>query len=273
MTDKVSIMQALQRGRLIISPLVILPVPLLILILNIVTRCNVPDYVMVITFFVSLILIIILVLVYWKYAMIKWQIWAFMKVDNALELEKAADIANLTSNVVNLAHVADKYPEAFKQIQQRLKEPYKLLDDSDIPSETVIYFRKIYQQSISFFLLAVTLFGCYGMVHHFMAYMVVFTLLPIAVLFALWYNTSDRSPQVTISDEGIDADGIFTSWSDITNEEVIAMWGRSASYFLNYESPDGKKEVKINNLYIKPQKLNHLIFVYRARHQVKHYSK
>src|ERR1035437_2546164 len=114
MTDKISIAQALQRGRLIISPVVILPVPLFILILNIVTRCNVPDYIIMITFISSIILIILLVLIYWRIAMIKWQVWAFMKVDNAPELEKAAAIANLISNVVNLDHVAEKYPEVYK---------------------------------------------------------------------------------------------------------------------------------------------------------------
>ena len=269
MTHNVSIAQALQRGRLMILPLLILPVPLFGLVLNIVTRFNVPDYVMFIGLILDMALIIFLVLLYWKYSMIKWQIWAFMKVDNALELEKAADIANLTSNVVNLGDVAEKYPEAYRQIEQRLKEPYKLSEGSDIPPETVIYFKKIYQQGISIFLLGLFAFGCYGMLHQFMAYMVVFTLFPVAVLSVLYYNTSDSSPQITISEEGIDADRVLTSWRDITNEEVAAVWGRSVSYYLNYEYSGVKKEIKINNLYIKPQRLNHLLFVYRARYNAK----
>ncbi len=270
MADKVSIKNALQKGRLTLAPLVILPVPVLLLTLNIVGRSNVPEYVMVITFIGTLILILIGVLVYWKKAMIKWQIWAFTSVDNIHELKKAAELGNLLNGYISLEDVSDKYPDIYKTIEKLFKEPCQLIDDPSVPNEVVIYFRKLFQRSSIYFALTFFCLGIYMISAGFYEYGGLFTLLPAGIIFWLYIKTADRNPQLIIDENGIFHTGSFTNWADIVNCEVIRSGSKHIEYTLHYECPDGKKEVQINNLFIKPQKLNHFLFVYRSRYKIKH---
>ena len=227
MANTVSVEQALRRGKLVAAPMVIVPVPLLLLILNVATRFNPPGYAIGITLVVSLVSIIGLALVYWKAAMTRWQVWAFMHVVDVQELKKAAMTANLLNNFVGLNDVADRYPDAYKVIAQRLDMHQKLADDSDVPNETSVYYRKIYQQPLFFYLLVFFALGVFALSRGFYAYGLIATLMPVGLLLWQYSKTSSPSPQLILNEDGLEGDGTFTSWKDITNDDVINTGSKS----------------------------------------------
>ncbi|NDC41637.1 MAG: hypothetical protein EBZ77_08815 [Chitinophagia bacterium] len=241
--------------------------PLLLFILNIVSRLHVTETVVSVTFLVSLIAIVVIALVAWKKIAIKWMLWAFNGTDNVHELQQAAALANLTNSYVSLNDLSKQYPEAYSRILERLNSAPQFVDDPAIPEETAIYFRKIYQNGFfyfSFILLAAGVITVIG--GNFSGFIFGF---PMVMVIVKWYNTFSNEPQLILSQDGICYKGVLSTWQEISNEALTLVSARTPRYTLSYNAPGGKEEIIVNDLNINPQRLNHLLFVYRGRNMRK----
>jgi hypothetical protein len=186
-----------------------------------------------------------------------WVPWIYMRVTDVVEFQQAAQLSGF------LAYPVDDIKDEHKRtlIKDRFNN-YRFEDDVTVPYETVIYFRKPYQNL--FFLI---------MLGGFILSLIPFIMFPSfgpqliipvffgAAMIVTFYRSSDRSPQLAVSENGIDTRGILRKWEEISYYNIT----RGKISYLNFKHNGISEAVALDNLMVGSRRLNHLLHVYRSR--------
>lgn len=191
-----------------------------------------------------------------------WVPWIYMRVADVVEFQQAAQLSGF------LAYPVDEIKDEHKRtlIEDRFKD-YRFEDDVSVPYETVIYFRKPYENL--FFLI---MFG--GFILSFIPFVMFLSfgpqlIIPVffgAAMFVTFYRSSDRSPQLAVSENGIDTRGILRKWEEISYYNIT----QGKTSYLNFKHNGISESVALDNLMVGRRRLNHLLHVYRHRSKLSH---
>ena len=186
-----------------------------------------------------------------------WVPWIYMRVADVVEFQQAAQLSGF------LAYPVDDIKDEHKRtlIEDRFKN-YRFEDDVTVPYETVIYFRKPYQNL--FFLI---MFG--GFILSFIPFIMFPSfgpqlIIPVffgAAMIVTFYRSSDRSPQLAVSEKGIDTQGILRKWEEISYYNIT----QGKTSHLNFKHNGISEAVALDNLMVRNRRLNQLLHVYRNR--------
>ena len=176
-----------------------------------------------------------------------WVPWIYMRVTDVVEFQQAAQLSGF------LAYPVDDIKDEHKRtlIEDRFKN-YQFEDDVSVPYETVIYFRKPYQNM--FFFIMFPSFGPQLIIPVFFG----------AAMFVTFYRSSDRSPQLAVSEIGIDTRGILRKWEEISYCNIT----QGKTSYLNFKHNGISESVALDNLMVGSRRLNHLLHVYRNRNKL-----
>lgn len=187
----------------------------------------------------------------------KWIAWAYLHVADVKELERAWQLSGFGAYSVESL----KNEETKRRINERF-EHYHFEDDLSVPYQTEIYFKKPYQ---TYGFLASTLLTIL------FVYLIITSnsipqafVLPIGtavVAFVIYFKSSDSSPQLTLSQEGINTDDMLCEWKDISEFDVL----QGKISYLTFVYKEERKEIMLDKLAVSNRKINHLMHVYCQR--------
>lgn len=190
----------------------------------------------------------------------KWWIpWIYLRVTDVVEFQQAAQLSGF------LAYPVDAIKDEKKrhQIEARF-QTYQFEDDVLVPYETVIYFRRLYQNP--YFII---------MACGFILSLIPFIMFPSfgpeliipvffgAMMFFMIYKTSDQSPQLILSNDGVTLHGTFYQWGNIGHCSIRQ--GKISRLTIKHNGMD--VTIELDNLHIGKRALNHLLHVYRHRNR------
>lgn len=208
----------------------------------------------------ALVLPITILIACLHYAGKRWMAWVYMRVADVLEFEKASQMSGFGAYSVD-----DIKDEQIRMIVKDRFTDYRFEDDYTVSEQTIIYFRRPYQNP--FFLL---MFG--GLILTTIPFVMFPTfcvqlIIPLffcVILFIIYYNSSDRTPQLILSENGIESRGKLAGWEEISSYEVI----QGKTSYLRYTHKWIQENIEIDNLMIGRWRLNHLLHIYSNRHKL-----
>jgi len=216
----------------------------------------------------------ILPCIFWGIRITKWKVWAFRNVRNVHELKKRAVLEMLMYNdhsfynKMEIWNASDKEQWLNLQSKFAIKDEVMPIFDSNVPSETIIYYakRKNYYEMVV--MLVCLAFGIYPTTQSDRFASGIFLIL-FGGYFAYreFKKFTNTSPQVIINERGIQTISTgFYEWSQIEQEDVEAPGlSKSASRFLAFNHPAGSVRILIDDLDIEPNELKRLLNIYRTR--------
>jgi len=211
---------------------------------------------------------------FWSFAITKWRIWAFRKVENHSELKHSAVLAGLiwedgsffekteirTKNEHNLIDDLEKRYKTRRSTQ-------KFKDDPDVSEFTTYNYSKI-SISINFilyFLLAG--FGTY-LIYQDNGFLTGIILI-CAGIFLGYQNVkkiSNTNPPLTIGNFGIQVNSTRYSWHHISNEKItLDGFGRNQTHNFQFETPLGMEVIDLTDFHLKISDLRHRLYIYKGR--------
>ena len=210
----------------------------------------------------------------WAVAIPRWKVWAFREVAQVRSLRRRAVAEKLIwpeghfFERTEIWRSSDK--AAWLQLQHRFDRPDPpevFADDPAVPPVTVIRNSRIKAYGYAALMLFVVSFGVlmalYG--HYWQGALI--------GLIGLWGSVDairkarNRQPQITLDAEGIGLANRFFAWKEISRAEVVVHGsGKHAEHRLVFQTRDGQKQAPIQDLSIRPARLERLLGVYRARH-------
>ncbi len=221
----------------------------------------------------------------------KWLLWAYVNVDDLYELKKTAETEGLWQDEQSWlgkkscsATENKKIAEIYKELAQ-LHTPRAGVDDPTVPNEVKIMYSIPYIISISGFATLSTFALAYPLsiiVKYGPDTMVTTTNFSLACassaaviallislgLFGVLKGT--RTPLMVISSRGIEIrkNGFWT-WADIKEEEVkIISSSRSMDYsIVRFQTANGQVSFSLFGKTVGSVRMNHLLIVYRRRHE------
>lgn len=227
---------------------------------------------------------------YWSYAVVKWRIWAFTNVDDIHELERKAIRQLLIyprgHRFARLVFAAEEEKEQLAGITRRLNIPPVIVDDPDVPRQTI--FRHSFTDSA-----AEVVIGLLGIALGLAAFAVpdqyptgvIFIIASALVAWAGYAKVEDRSPQITIDDTGIKVrKHMLYSWEHISgahiriDRKVIASRSDAVQHFIVFEyrlrikeGASELREIRIDGYKaeVGPDDLEYRLHVYRARYHAR----
>jgi hypothetical protein len=190
-----------------------------------------------------------------------WPGWVYMRVTDVVEFEKAAQISGF--GAYSIDDIKDKQRKHL--VKERFAN-YYFEDDLSVPYQTTIYFRKPYQNSFFMIMFGAMIFALipFFMFPAISVQLIIPAFFSIAA-FVIYYNSSDRTPQIILSEAGIETKGTLYKWNEISDYEVI----QGKISYLCYTHDGIKNEIKLDNLMIGRWRLNHILHVYYNRHKLK----
>ena len=197
-----------------------------------------------------------------------WVVWAYCNVTDVYELQKAAQLSGF--GYYSVDDLKEKHPEKYRNIMKRFDE-YVFVDDPHVPSDTIIYNRKVYQSYTFILFLALALFAILVFAESgFSNYGTCIFIVPfVASTIYKYTQLRDRLPQITLNEHGIQTPGITTEWVAISNYEITQ--GKTSC--LTFEENGEKNEIALNDLFISKLRLNHLLYIYNNRDKIRKESK
>jgi hypothetical protein len=203
---------------------------------------------------------------------LRWQLWAFDHVDDADELYKALLTEERLYDESSWLSFAGRWYKTDKQrwaaIKDQLKYRTVSKDDTSVPVATEI-FKSAFLLKIPGVITLV--FGVlWGL---FMPggggwYIIAggLTLIAINRLIGIYYRS--KEPILSISELGISFPSAgLINWDDISDERIeLITAGKNRYYELSFRYPGGTMTLKVQNMQIKVRRLNHLLHLYRHRH-------
>ncbi len=251
-----SVNKALTVGWLLLTTVVVFSMMLLFPLFSL---NNMLDWPLYITIPIAIVFPVATMILGFHYTGKLWVPWIYLRVADVVEFEQAAQLSGFIAYPVD--GIKDQHQRAL--IEARFKN-YRFEDDASVPYETVIYFRKPYQNLFflimfgGFILSAIPFimfpsFGPQLIIPVFFGAMMLFTI----------YRTSDKSPQLTLSKDGIYTQGTLCKWDKISY--YIITQGKTS--YLNFKHNGINETVELDNLMVGRRNLNHLLHVYRNRSQ------
>lgn len=186
-----------------------------------------------------------------------WIRWAYLRVTDVKELEQASQL----SGFGGYSPFDLKDEEKGDLIKARFND-YQFIDDPSVPSKTEVYYEKLYRNFTFMVIAGLTIvFVALVATGYATRVAIVLPIVSAAGCFVIYYKSSDRSPQITLSDTGIETDGTLYEWKDISRWEVRQ--GRTSD--LSFICAGTAKSIELNNLAAGNRRLNHLLHVYSQR--------
>ncbi|HEY2583057.1 MAG TPA: hypothetical protein VGI43_14700 [Mucilaginibacter sp.] len=225
-------------------------------------------------FFIGLGLGVFLAWLYWSIVITKWRVWAFDNVRNVHELKKRAIKENLIWGDNNffekteIRSAADG--EKLNTLQSKFEKPDLFADDFEVPQEVKIYYSKRKSLFSLVIMIGVTGLGVWLVLSD--SYFGIFSIgLGLVFIYSEIKHLINKNPQIVLNNEGVQTSSApFYNWKDVRNEDVTKkITGESSTYYLNYDCPDGGKELQITDLDITHSALENLLRVYRGRNDKK----
>lgn len=279
MHNQVSVEKAIQKGRLTIiyaMLLFLIGCPIVsIIIFNNYEHKIIEQLWFPIGMFIGLIIGFVLMKIYWNYASIKWQFWAFENVRNVNELKRKAIENKLISenNFILVKKFKNRNYERHKRIgriRKNFEEKDTYYDDLTVPKEIVINIPRSSN-------LIIALAGLFFVGISIKAYLsnsaklhVAFILFAVGVFFLVLVinGMRDKQPQLILNSNGIKLyKKDFISWNEINDIYVEKeLGGNSATHYLIIDSTMNKiLKFQINGLDKKPDDIEKLIQIYKTR--------
>ncbi|WP_298895864.1 hypothetical protein [uncultured Psychroserpens sp.] len=273
MKREVSVDEAIKKGQLIINvPVMICLIGCPVIGIYLSNKDLIPDW----GLGVAIVLGIALGWLIWSIVITKWRIWAFEHVRNVHELKKRAIETKL---IWRDGHVFEKTEIRSKKDQQKLEELDLKFQEDDIyeedpsvPLVTKIYYSKKH----SIFIL---LFGIFTVIISFAlllddslkSYIIGSFLLATGgycVIMSI-KKTFNNTVQITIDKSGIQlVSEPKISWFEIY-EDAITYEGigkSSTAHLTFYDADDRFFKINLEDLKIKPARLEVILRTYRMRH-------
>jgi len=199
---------------------------------------------------------LILSWLFWSVSVPKWKVWAFDNVRNVHELEKRAIQEKLIWNSNSIFNETEIWKKEDKQkwelLQGKFLKKDEIVFESDlkVPPETII----CYSKSKNFIEMIVML-GCMSLGVYLIiqdnSYIVgiIFSLIGGYFAFKEYREATNKSPQITLNDKGIETINTkFYNWNEIFNENVeILGSGKHIHYYLIYEYPGGVENLLVDD--------------------------
>jgi hypothetical protein len=268
----VTVDEALKRGeRLMRYPTIFIVIAFVVLSLVITTVYN------LLPFFIPVMVLagIFSACLYWSNASIWWRLWAFASVRNVHELQARAIKKGLLDAKPNFFTRLEFWTLAQKQqweaLQYKFNEPDLFIDDDTVPAETVIRYSKT---TALLYMGAGLLILCFGVwigfkQNRWITALVAF-IVGIAFLTLGISLLKNRNPQIVISADGLTVPPRpFNTWAQISNEEVIAPSRKTATRYLIYQHGATSERIVLLGLDVTPNRLEHLLRIYRGRSKKK----
>lgn len=187
-----------------------------------------------------------------------------MQVNDVQELSTALMISGF--GAYSPESLERKHPEKYAAIMQRFAE-YVFMDDITTPYETIILYKRPWQSLIFivFSFLALVMW-CMAIAIGFEAeaiFAIAFGSFPTYYAWNMAMKLADRTPQIVLNNDGIQMPNKYIPWHEMENFEIT----QGTAPYLKYGANGIKHEFKIQDLMVKEEHLNHLIFIYRGRHK------
>ncbi|WP_298899826.1 hypothetical protein [uncultured Psychroserpens sp.] len=273
MKREVSVDEAIKKGQLIINvPVMICLIGCPVIGIYLSNKDLIPDW----GLGVAIVLGIALGWLIWSIVITKWRIWAFEHVRNVHELKKRAIETKL---IWRDGHVFEKTEIRSKKDQQKLEELDLKFQEDDIyeedpsvPLVTKIYYSKKH----SIFIL---LFGIFTVIISFAlllddslkSYIIGSFLLATGgycVIMSI-KKTFNNTVQITIDKSGIQlVSEPKISWFEIYEDAITyeGMGKSSTAHLTFYDADDRFFKINLEDLKIKPARLEVILRTYRMRH-------
>lgn len=139
-------------------------------------------------------------------------------------------------------------------------------DDSDIQSETLIYYSKVKNGILFLFFICLIVLGITIAVSTNIIVGILLTCVSLATAYIRFRALNINEPQIILNENGIGTSSDFFKWEDIKDEEVIRKRvGKVIRRYLRFNTDRGSQSVLLNPLSIKVMDLCRLLAVYRNR--------
>ncbi len=271
----VTVDKALKRGQLIVN----LPVMFIMfcgwaLVAYFGTKAIIHPAFIVVGVFLS----IIIAYVYWSVMITRWRLWAFENVRNVHELKRRAIRGQLIWPDGSFFERTEIRTPSQKSkwllLQDRFKKKDVFEEDFTVPAETKIYFSKI--NAIGLIILSPILMASTWLIYfekHSWYYTVLTPVVAVYLFITGYKQLNRRKPQIILSNEGIETvNAPFYSWGEVADAEAKVEHNyiaHNATTYLKYHTPEGEKEIEINEFNISARDLDRLISVYKGRYEKK----
>jgi hypothetical protein len=279
MHNQVSVEKAIQKGRLTIiyaMLLFLIGCPIVsIIIFNNYEHKIIEQLWFPIGMFIGLIIGFVLMKIYWNYASIKWQFWAFENVRNVNELKRKAIENKLISenNFILVKKFKNRNYERHKRIgriRKNFEEKDTYYDDLTVPKEMVINIPRSSNLIIALASLFFVGISIKAYLSNSAKLHVAFILFAVGVFFLVLVinGMRDKQPQLILNSNGIKLYKIdFISWNEINDIYVEKeLGGNSAAHYLIIDSAMNKiLKFQINGLDKKPDDIEKVIQIYKKR--------
>ena len=271
----VTVDKALKKGQLTVNtPLIILMIGGLCLSVYLGAR----DIIAPIFMGVGLLSSFVLPYLYWSIMITRWRLWAFENVRNVHELKRLAIRGQLIWPDGSFFEKTEIRTSSQKQKWLLLKDRFKQKDvfeeDFTVPAETRIYFSRINSIGliiISPLFIAATWF--FYVEKQSWYYIILMPIVAVYMFITGYKQLKTRKPQIILSNEGIEtAKARFYSWKEVIGAESKIDHNyilHNATTYLKYHTPEGEKEIEINEFDINARDLDRLISIYKGRYDKK----
>lgn len=275
----VTVNQALKRGQLIVN------LPVMVIMFGgwaLVAYLGAKEIIHPAFIFVGVFLSIILAYVYWSIMITHWRLWAFENVRNVHELKRRAIRGQLIWPDGSFFEKTEIRSSSQKSkwllLQDRFKQKDIFEEDFTVPTETRIYFSK--NNSIGLILISPLFLAaaCFFYVEKQSWYYICLMPLVSVYLFITGYKQwKNRKPQIILSNEGIETVKTrFYTWGEVVNAEAQVehnYLAHSATTYFKFHTPEGEKQIEINEFDINARNLDRLVILYKGRYDKKQLRK
>lgn len=282
--NSVSVDQAIFKGQLLLVYL-----PLLIIIFTMFISHFLIDYYSQSgwLYALAIFLAIFLAWLQWSFCVAKWKIWAYKNVRNVHELyRKAIEFKMIwpDGSFFNKTEIISRQDKTeLHYLERKFEDEDEYFDDKSVPNEVEIFYSKI----------TLGLFLVLGILSIIVAVFVMerpqaYLFYPISILFFYEFYKKYKIRQYLMIDlEGINYKGKVFLWDKISDEKVVNDFDKKMhkleffySEELNAEDlyfEEGEEieldeifnyiEIELNDLSIKPSKIEKIIQVFRVRYE------
>jgi len=212
--------------------------------------------------------------IFWSFAITKWRIWAFRKVENHSELKQSAVIAGLIWEDGSFFEKTEIRTQKEQNLIDDLEKRYKgrkstqkFRDDPDVGEVTTYNYSKI-SISINFILLVLSAgFGIY-LIYQDNDLLTGIILICIGIF--LGYKNikklSNSNSPLTIGNFGIEINSTQYSWHQISNTKIkLVGFGKNQTHNLQFEVSTGTVIINLIDFNLRISDLRHRLYIYKGR--------